>query len=215
MVIHDMNKVWEDIRYLRTYIERMRGQRDMIKYDLEGYLVDLAKIDEDITVFDKCRVFLQTVSEYARKQAAARIEEIVTNALRYVFGDNYSFKIELSTTAAGRSDAEFLVVTKHKDRTIVSRPHLGKGGGIVDILAVALKFSILEIMNYDGPIWMDEPFKQVSKNYTQLMGRLVQFMQQSSERQITIITHNDELAEMCANNLLVRQTNGISKIVKT
>jgi DNA repair exonuclease SbcCD ATPase subunit len=90
---------------------------------------------------------------------------------------------------------------------------MGKAGGIIDILAVALKFSILELLGFDGPIWLDEPFKHVSEDYIEQAGKLLTFMGQTSARQIILITHNQHLAQMCNRLIRVVQNEGRSSVI--
>lgn len=194
-------------------VEKNRWIREYLQKDLTMYINDLANENESIEIFDKSKLFLQAISESARNIARVRIEEIVTSALQYVFGKNYSFKITVRNTSSGKPETDFLVCTVSNNTIIESTPSLSKGGGVVDLLAIALKFAILELIDYDGFIWMDEPFKHLSKRYRPLVGKLLKFMQETGGRQLIIITHSAELAEVCEKVLTVRQIQGISKIV--
>lgn len=209
----DISKLEATTRNLEKRLEKCKWERDSLIKQLEQATADLATENSSIDIFDKSKLFLQSISESARGVAKARIEVIVTDALQYVFGQAYSFEIVIRHTNSGRPEADFLVCTNFNGRIIKSTPGLSKGGGVVDLLAIALKFSILELMNYDGFIWMDEPFKHLSKKYRPLVAKLLTFMHETSGRQIVIITHSPELAGMCDRILNIRQTNGISKVV--
>jgi DNA repair exonuclease SbcCD ATPase subunit len=201
-----------EIGELKLMHAKLSGQMSLVYKELQDFTVELAGIHETLEIIDKSRVFLQKVSEAARHVAKIQIEKIVTKALQYVFGPHYSFRIDVKYTVS-RPEAEFLVITDYKNRTVESIPTSGKGGGIVDLLAVSLKFALLELFNYDGPIWMDEPFKHVSKDYIAEVGRLLAFMGETSQRQLVIITHNDGLAEMSNKCIRVLQKNGSSTVI--
>lgn len=208
MGLDDIRSELDNLRLMRASLV---GRRDLITEAIQSLNKELESINSNIETFEKTRLFLQKVSETARNVAKVQIESVVTRALQYVFGDHYSFKIDIRSTAS-RPEADFLVVTKHGSKTVESIPTTGKGGGIVDLLAVALKFALLELVDYDGCIWMDEPFKHISEDYIPAAGKLLTFMGETSGRQINIITHNPRLADMCNKVNHVGQKNGISFI---
>ncbi len=199
-----------DLNKFKIEVAKIEGRYAFLNKTFFNLEKELQETNHSIEIFEKTRIFLQKVSEAARHVAKLQVEDTVTKALQYVFGTNYSFKIDIKSTNH-RVEADFLVVTTHGDRTIVSMPTTGKGGGIVDLLAVSLKFAILELMDFDGPIWLDEPFKHVSKDYIDMVGRLLTFMGKTSRRQIIIITHNSELAQMCNKTIHITQEKGFSK----
>ena len=206
-----MNNIVNQLNAATTYLAKEQGKKELLQKELSDCQVNLTSTQSNIELFEKTKIFLQELSETAREVAKNRIETVVTKALQYVFGMQYSFKIELKNTAS-RVEADFLVLTQYGDKVIKNYPTTGKGGGIVDLLAIALKFSVLELVNFDGPIWLDEPFKHVSEDYIPAAGRLLTYMGEMSGRQITIITHNPRLAEMCNKIIHVAQKDGKSSI---
>jgi len=206
-----MKNTLEQLNLAKTFLAKNQGKKELLAQELRECVAGLARTQNSIEIFEKAKIFLQQVSETARALAKARIETVVTKALQYVFGLQYAFKIQLKYTPS-RVEADFLVVTNYGNKTVENYPTTGKGGGIVDLLAIALKFSILELVNFDGPIWLDEPFKHVSEDYIPAAGRLLTYMGEMSSRQITIITHNPRLAEMCNKVITVAQTEGKSSI---
>lgn len=210
--MYDREDLEARLNQLKEYHARSVWQRDSLLDKQSELNKEIAVINEDLLIFEKARVFLQQVSETARKAAKERLEEVVTNALQYVLGPEYSFSISLRQNVLGRPEADFLVVTKMGSKTIESLPTLGKGGGVIDVLAVALKFAMLELEASAGIIWLDEPFKHVSEEYVESAGRLLQFMGSTSDRQIVTITHNPRFAEMCNKRILLTQRKGISEV---
>ncbi len=178
-------------------------------------LVD--KVDvlaDDLNIFDKTRIFLQSVSDVAREQIKARLERIVTNALQAVRGPEYSFHVKIRPTATGRPEVDFLTITDVGGRKIESLPTLGKGGGVIDVIATTLKFAMLEIEDNDGIIWMDEPFKFVSEEYVENASKLLQYMGETSGRQIIAISHDAGFIEACNRRIRVFQKDGRAYVTR-
>jgi len=176
-----------------------------------------AKIDTlagELNIFDKTRIFLQSVSDVARAQTKERLERIVTNALQAVRGPEYSFHVKIRPTVTGRPEVDFLTITEVGRCKIESLPTLGKGGGVIDIIATTLKFAMLEIEDNDGIIWMDEPFKFVSEEYVENASNLLQYMGETSGRQIITITHDTGFIEACNRKIRIIQKDGQARAVR-
>lgn len=197
---------------LKAYHAKAMWQKESLKDKSEALRAAIDTIEADMLIFEQARIFLQRVSESARKIAIDKLERIVSNALQYVLGPNYSFKVSLRQNNLGRPEADFLVVTKTGSKVVESLPTLGKGGGVIDVLAVALKFAMLEIEDNDGIIWLDEPFKHVSEEYIENAGRLLKFMGETSGRQIIVITHNPRLADMCNKTIPSSEFGGMVNV---
>lgn len=203
----------QELAKIRDKYIRSCSERDLLVNDRNKVVMSISAAETDITTYKKVLIFLQDLAASKRERAKVEIEKSVTSALRYVFGQHYSFKIILRPQNA-RPEADFLVVTTRGDKVITSTPTLSKGGGIVDLLSVALKFAMIELLDYDGPLWLDEPFKQISEAFIEDAGKLLTFMGETSGRQIILITHNQSLMRMCSKGFVVGLANGES-IIRT
>ncbi len=61
------------------------------------------KAEEQLANFDLVQILLQHTSDFARRQAKRRIEEIVTSALSVVFGKDYAFRVESRSKGTSQS----------------------------------------------------------------------------------------------------------------
>lgn len=143
------------------------------------------------------RLFLMA-AEYARANAKATMEKIVTTGLRGVFPGDLSFEIELDNRE-DRPEASFLVASTYGGTLEVkNEPRDARGGGIVDIISLALRVAMLETSEPEilGPLVLDEPAKHVSEEYMPGVGEFLRRIYEAFERQIIMVTHNQELAAM-------------------
>ena len=107
------------------------------------------------------------------------------------------FKIEINELY-GKPNAEFYVLTKTEESIIKTKPELSRGGGVVDIISLALRIAFLEIYKpkIEGPLILDEPAKHVSEEY---IFNVADFLKKTSElfnRQIIMVTHNNHLSSI-------------------
>lgn len=179
-----------------------------------GLEVNLQKIVDNIDVLEQVRILLQKVSEYAREQSRRQIESLVTNCLQYIFDSNIEFKIEINEVR-GRPEAEFYVVSNINGEIIKTKPQEARGGGVVDIISLAIRIAMLESSNLDikGPIILDEPAKHVSDEYIVQVAEFLKQVSSMFDRQIIMVTHNKHLSEIADKWYKIEMLEGLSYAV--
>jgi hypothetical protein len=160
------------------------------------------------------QVLFTKVSEYAREQLKTRIEETVTAALTAVFGEGYTFRINMRQLG-NQPAAEWQVVSQYGDEEVAASPEDARGGGITDVVSLALRLAMLEILKPrpEGPVLFDEPAKDGQS--AEYAGNLAYFLKQyaeKTERQVVMVTHNPQLAEAADKSYLVTQKDGVSEV---
>lgn len=199
-MIKKISELDNQLDQIKNYILREQGKKDKLLEQLHENKVTIEKIIIDQELLEKVIILFQKTSEFARLQAKKQIETLVTKCLQYVFETDIEFIIELEELR-GKANAEFYVVSTHGDTIIKTRPELSRGGGVVDIISLALRIAFLQIHKpkIEGPLILDEPAKHVSEDYVFNVG---DFLKQSSEmfnRQIIMVTHNQHLSAISDN----------------
>lgn len=208
----ELNK---NISEIETFITKELGKKEQLVEHKYNITSKLSILKEDLEVLEKVTLLFQKTSEFAREQAKNQIESIVTNCLRFVFDSNIEFLIEIEELR-NKASAEFYVVTQSQDLIIKTKPELSRGGGIVDIVSLALRIAFLQINRpkIEGPLILDEPAKHVSEDYIYNVG---EFLKQSSNifnRQIIMITHSNHLSAIADNGYSVDIYDSISRVKK-
>lgn len=208
--IQEIEKGYEELSLKFAMKKNMKKQ---ILKKLDDKNQELTKINEMMDVLEQVRILFRRVSEYAREQIKQQIEMLVTHCLQFVFGPNLEFKIELSEMR-GKADAEFYVISVFNDMKVKTKPQDARGGGIVDVIALALRIAVLQSTSSygNGPLILDEPAKHVSSEF---IANVAQFLKQISEvfhRQIIMITHNQYLSEIADLSYRVELKDGYSVV---
>lgn len=182
---------------LKEHLARESGKKDKVKEQLELANYSLAEIEKNLDLLSKVCILFQKTSEFAREQSKNQIESLVTKCLQFIFESDIKFLIEIEEQR-GKSNAEFYVVNEVEDIFIKTKPELSRGGGVVDIVSLALRIAFLQTHKpkIEGPLILDEPAKHVSDEY---IFNVADFLKQTSElfnRQIIMVTHNDHLASI-------------------
>ncbi|MRG29200.1 ATP-binding protein [Laceyella tengchongensis] len=205
---------------LKEALSRARNELIVRKSERDLYLGQLKQTEErwqvclnERDLLEKVRVLFQLSAEHAREQAKQQLETLVTNALKYVFGSAFRFEIELKDHG-GTPTAEFYVVSTWDGQEIKNRPQEARGGGIVDIVSLALRIALIETVKprLSGPIILDEPGKHVSEDYIVPMIEFLKSVGETFGRQVILVTHNIHLTESADAAYFVRLQGGKSVV---
>lgn len=182
---------------INSYISREQGKRDKILEQIEENIKLIENIADEVDLIEKVSILLQKTSEFARSQAKTQIEALVTNCLQYIFENNIEFNIEIQELY-GKPNAEFYVITKVDDTIIKTKPEQSRGGGVVDIISLALRIAFLQVHKpkIEGPLILDEPAKHVSEDYIFNVADFLKRTSEMFERQIIMVTHNQHLSSI-------------------
>ncbi len=197
MLINNYKELESYISNMKSYISKEQGKKEKILEQIQEYENLIQEIEYEIQLMEKVSILLQNTAEFARNQAKIQVESLVTNCLQYIFENNVEFKIEINELY-GKPNAEFYVLTKTEESIIKTKPELSRGGGVVDIISLALRIAFLEIYKpkIEGPLILDEPAKHVSEEY---IFNVADFLKKTSElfnRQIIMVTHNNHLSSI-------------------
>ena len=160
---------------------------------------------------------LQKAAEVSRGNTKEHLENVCTAALKYVFGKDVEFIIDIQE-CRGRPEAEFYIqYTTGKD-VIKVKPEDASGGGVIDVLSTALRFAFLELLrepSVKGPIILDEPGKMISEVAANRMASLLQELQQTFNRQTIMVTHSDIYEKLADKSFEVMMNGNHSKVIES
>ena len=181
-------------------------EKDMVEKKIAE--IEKEKDAIDLLSFDLAIESLKNFSSQKRSEAIAKFTNLADMAVKYCFGVDEEFKIHLEMDKKKPK----AVVSIVNSKTGVEMDPLDDGGGLVDILSVALRLVALRYSDNpsNGPIILDEPFKMLSAKY---QPGAIDFIQSASKdfgRQIIMITHNDTLAAMGKVVRIAKDEEGVS-----
>jgi DNA repair ATPase RecN len=199
-----------DINSIQSFYYKKLGELNLLesqKDEIERNLVNLA---ESLEIDIKTRSVLEALSKITENQIKDYIEPLVTEAIKSVFGYNIKFNLQFGfernqvTVRFGLEDEQGNIVSGN----IADM----KGGGVLDVVSVVLRFILLELFNLKGPILLDEPGRFIDKTHQQNFGLLISSFSQKFNRQIIIVTHDDAIACVGTKHYRVYMDSGVSKI---
>lgn len=208
-----ISEIKNRISKAKMFYYNEKGKMEQLSERKSQVEANLEKTLENIEVLEKVKMLLQRVSEFAREQSRAQIESLVTNCLQYIFDTNIEFKIEINEVR-GRPEAEFYVLSDFGGTVIKTKPQDARGGGVIDIISLAIRIAMLECSTLDikGPIILDEPAKHVSDEYITQVADFLKQVTRMFGRQVIMVTHNRHLSEMSDRWYRIELKEGVSII---
>ncbi|NLI12494.1 MAG: hypothetical protein GX425_07705 [Peptococcaceae bacterium] len=180
----------------------------------------LEQLQENIRTWEMVQVLLARTSEFAREQLKRRIEEIVTAALQAVWEDDRQFIINLFSYN-NQPAADFAVLKRGPNGEFIEvHPYDGSGGGLADVVSMALRLSLMELTRPKpgGPAILDEPAKHVdNENAGVKISNIARFLGKYTEntnRQFIFISHNQVLEQVAHKVYKTRAIDQITCEVK-
>lgn len=201
-----INTIAADIRTAREKVDRSKSKRELLENQRSTAVKKKAEAEDQLGIFGMVQILLQKTSDYARKQVKTRIEDVVSEALNVVFGGSHRFMIDL--TLRGNQPIAEYYLNDGTTITKLEKPDYDRGGGKVDIIALSLRLAVGEMAGITGPLFLDEVGKHVSKEYAPSVAYFLKEYSANFDRQIILITHNADLAEIGETSLTVKRTQG-------
>ena len=207
-------KIETALAALRSDYDRAAGQLAMLERHKAERLAELEQAQEDVRVWQDVQVLFNKVSEYTRKQLRQKIETTVTAALQAIIEDEIlEFKVNLHQER-GQAAADWEVVSKSGNFDVIDEPESSGGGGVSDIVSLALRLALLELARPKpgGPIILDEPGKQLDGVRLPNLAKFLKSYAAATKRQIIMVTHNGALMDVADVSYLVTKEFGISEV---
>lgn len=202
------------INELKSEYSKRLGRKEQLESDISNMKEELENKKELYNNLNAVNTLLTSTSNKAREVAKMKLESIVTNALRFIYEDDIEFKIELDIQR-GVPSCEFYVKTFTNGVETIQKPTEACGGGYVDIISTALRFAYIEALEnpkIGNAILLDEPGKQIDENASVKFAEFVKDLGETFDRQIIMITHNNNVMNVADKTFVVDQSNGVSKI---
>lgn len=194
---------------LRARLERAIGKRDAYREQLANEKGRLAALSQEHGDALDAQTILQESARLTQENIRYRISQLVTLAMESVFKEPYKFHIEFET-ARGKTSAEIQFLL---GEDAVS-PLDAAGGGVCDVAALALQFSLFTLSTGLRPVMiLDEPLKWLKGGDLPVKGaKLLHELSHKLDIQIIMVSHSPELIEHADKVFRVIKKNGISVV---
>ena len=213
----------DNIKLFCSKLEReliaLEIERDALQALLDTQESKVAELETLKNNNKNASIFIRQIAADTRTQALAIIEQLVTAAIKPIFGEDYAFFLELKEISTKESENTglftiFPCIEKLQNGKLVKHPvRGGNGGGVQEIVSILLRIAFGQYSGYQGPYIFDESLGAVSKDF--VFEKLLIFLDsyiKELDLQIIHITHSPELfSQISSINYQIFKENGMAK----
>ena len=183
-------------------VSRLEGQKSLLAQQLTTSEEKILKLEDSKINETKAVELLHCVQRSTRDKVTTAFENTVTFALKSIYQADYKFQLEFSQRG-NIGELNFKLKSPENEGFLDLEDCTA--GGSFDIISLALRFVLLQVMSpkVEGFVLLDEPTKQLSRNYRVAEYAFYQAMAEKLQRQLLIITHSQELIDQADNKILI------------
>jgi DNA repair exonuclease SbcCD ATPase subunit len=201
----DLESLAAGVKHYMDVHDRLAGRQGELAAEAD-------RLEQQIGLTQQAAALLHSLSNLSRERLCEHLSRIVTTALQYVYGPDFKFEFELVTDKRGNTRLEYYVTSGDSIRT---RPQDARGGGVVDVISIALRVGILSLMNnppLPGPVILDEPGRHLDPESAVKLGEFLRFIAETTGRQFIVITHHEAIVPYAHAAFRVTQVDGTSRV---
>jgi len=203
------DEIKSQISSLEKEVNSLNGQVNLLKNQLEESVNNLENLQELQIINAKAIEVLHLIKKVTEDKIIENFEKVGTSALQVIHQSNdYKFKLEFGRRGTMPEIKFNLLTPDMKDFHNIL--HVSAGGSR-DVLALALRFIVLELSQNKGFLFLDEPEKRLDNPET--MKQMIKFIidfQKKSNRQMIIISHEKEFIESIPNPIIMKPRKEMS-----
>lgn len=206
--------VRDELAALSQTLSRQQGVVDSLKSQIESKQEEIESKKASVLELEKDREVLKRASTLAREVAKTAIEKACTRGLQSVHGSGYSLSIKINDKNR-RSSAEFKILSPSENGIEENNVLEDRGGGVLDVVSLLARMAYLEMQSdppNQGPLFLDEPGKAVSLDNTAALAEVMKEIAREYNRQLIVITHNEDLASLADTAFRVQLVRGKSQV---
>lgn len=199
----EIEQLESKLNELKEELSSLQGKCSLLGEQIATSEHKLKELAHKKEVYRKSVELLTLVQKATKEKIKEGFENIVTYALRYIYNDDYAFELEFGRRG-NLQEIDFNVKTP--DFKEAFDPKDTSGGGVLDILSLALRIALLELAKpkIEGFVILDEPFKHLSKDYLQRSGEFLKAINKRINRQIIMVTHKEEMLTNADNIIEIK-----------
>jgi DNA repair exonuclease SbcCD ATPase subunit len=172
---NNLDKLLQDYRHAARTVKQERQ--------------NLLHLRDKLTDSLEAQKILQSVAKAVQQKVHERISRLVSDCLKTCFP--YRFEI-LFEEKRGKTEARMVFFDEEENEI---DPLTAAAGGAVDLASFALRLTclILQRPKKRRLLILDEPFKHLSKDRHELVGRLIEKLSEELGVQVVMVTHSEAM----------------------
>jgi len=184
-------------------LNKKKDEYDRLIKEKEEHKKNLELKTQERVCAEKVRSKLQTAAEMVQQNLEKRINTIVQMALDIVFDSAPEFTLNI-VQRRNQTEADILVDGL--------KPLESDAGGVIDIIAFALRLALWSIKPNRKTFIIDEPFRNLSKDLQPRAAEMLKTLSDNLGVQIIMVSHHTVASEYADKTFFCEKRNKKSHI---
>ena len=188
------------VENLRDELSELIGQEKVLTQQITVENSILSTLKIDYSDMKKAVEVLDFIQKSSNEMVKSKFEELVTNFIQFVTEDeSYQFLVEFGKKG-NIPIAEFKLKSPSSGEEFLPINECS-GGGIIDIVSIALRITVMQFLDVEPLLMLDESLKGLSENYQAKAVEFIKMLTTDLDYQVIMITHR-QLVKDCFDNLI-------------
>lgn len=193
----DLTTQRERLRRTRRALDRQTGEARSVAITGRRIAAEVAELRANVELHERAAALLAGIGEQRQIDAQSKIEALVTQGLRSIFGGDLSFHL-VAGTRAKTPVVDFVVRSTLDTETTVDTDVMeARGGGLAATVGFLLRLVILLLKTRTGEtvMFLDETFAHLSAEYEPRLAEFLRELVDKTGVQIVMVTHSDAFSD--------------------
>lgn len=195
----------------RDKLNVLKSEYDSQKLLLENRQKRIDELNEELNVIERAQEICNAVARDTQSMLSVKADDIVNLCLSICYPRQYRFHLDFETVR-GKSEVRFRFYDLVNDTEVEDIMNV-TGGGLTDVVSIALRLVAYSLSDTDNVLILDEPCKFVSADLRDKVGEMLSTISHNLNLQIICVTHIEELKEHSDKQFVVKKINGVSEVV--
>ena len=198
-----------NLQAYKTFLQETKVEQRLLSSQKDKLIEAIEALKAEGGYLLEAQDVINAVGILAQAEFQEVVECLVTQALQYIFGSSYSFRIT-NKIVRNQSESYFHVVIDDVEYSLEDE----LGGGVLDVVSFALRvvFWVINVEKTEPIIILDEPLKFVSEDKLDSIGKMLKGISELLGLQIIMVSHEHFLINISDHSWEVTIHNRISSV---
>lgn len=198
----------------KVELSRKRAENDLLNRQITSSEKRIMELVSSLDVSKEALAFLTDLADGRRGAMKGKIESVVTEALRMIYGNSY--RVELNYAFKNNRSSLEIEMVRETHIGDVRRDMSGFGGGVADTISVPLRLMVLcGSKQTDKVVILDECWKHIDPGRIELVGKFLRALSEQLGLQVLFATHHLPLQQFADRVYNTSEKDGTSNVKAT
>lgn len=206
-----MTQAQQTLDERKKELARKQSENDLLNRQIDAMGKRILELADSLKVGQEGLAFCEDLANSRRGAMKGKIETIVTEAVKMLYGDSY--RVELSYSVKNNRSCLEIEMVRDTPAGEVRRDMEGFGGGMADTISVPLRLMVLMgSKQTDKVCVLDECWKHMDLERIEPVGKFLRLLSDKLGMQIVMCSHHDRIRDFADRTYEVSEENGTSKV---